>query len=158
MTTFKQHEEAFDNNPKRFILRAILWLFLIGVIMSSIGWALGWFSEAAVVAKEEFGARASLKKYEWFKDASETINEKQQTILVYQGNISSMQEDYKGTPRKDWDRLDKQQFNQWKLELSGLKANYNSIVKEYNAQSSKFNWSMYNTSHLPEHFDLYITQ
>jgi hypothetical protein len=35
--------------------------------------AVGWFGEAATVAREELGPRALLKKYAWFKDAAASI-------------------------------------------------------------------------------------
>lgn len=127
-------------------------LLLITASLSSCGWLI----EAEEVAQEEFGARGSLKKYEWFKDAAETINEKQQTIAVYENNLVNLKEDYKDVPRSKWDRLDKQQYNQWTMEITGIKASYNKVVKEYNSQSSKFNWSLYNTSDLPRSFELYL--
>lgn len=132
----------------------VLILILTAVLLTSCGW----ISEADDVAQEEFGARGSLKKYEWFKDASETINEKLQTIEVYTQNLTQLQEDYEGISRKDWDRLDKQQYNQWNLEIVGMKASYNKVVKEYNSQSSKFNWQFYNTSELPRNYELYISK
>ncbi len=131
--------------------------YVLMILSAILLTSCGWFSEANTVAREEFGARGSLKKYEWFKDASETIIEKKQTIEIYQANLKSLSEEYEGTKRKDWDRLDKQQFNQWKLEIVGIKASYNKVVKEYNSQSSKFNWSFYNTSDLPRNYDLYIS-
>lgn len=150
------YEKEFENRPRRFILRFIAWLFIVGILFAGASYVFGWFSEAAVVVKEEFGPRASLEKYEWFKDCSETILEKQNTIEVYEINTTLMEADYKGVPHKDWDRIDKQQFNQWRAEITGIKASYNKVVKEYNAQSEKFNWDLYNTSDLPPSYDLYI--
>lgn len=156
MTSFRQHEKNFDNNPSRSIYYGAFWLLGFMIIFSTIAYGLGWFGEAATVAKEEFGARSSLKKYEWFKDASETLQEKKQTIAVYEQNLTELKAEYEGTPRTEWDRIDKQQFNQWNMEVAGLKASYNKVVKEYNSQSSKFNWSAYNTTELPEEYDLYL--
>jgi hypothetical protein len=146
----------FESNPGRTITKVVLLLILLGMGVSFVGYIGGWFSEAGQVVKEEFGPRASLKKYEWFKDASATIEEKGHTIKVYEQNVKDMEESYDGIPRKDWDRIDKQQYNMWSQEITGLKASYNKVVKEYNAQSSKFNWSLYNKSDLPEHYDLYL--
>lgn len=111
--------------------------------------------EAADVLQEEFGAQASIKKYEWFKDAYNTLEEKRQTILVYEGNLDNIEDQYENIPRREWDRIDRKQYNQWTLEISGLKASYNKVVKEYNAQSSKFNWSLYDTT-LPQKVNTYI--
>lgn len=158
MASISDYEKRLNNNPKSTILKGLLWLFGIVILFSTLSYGFGWFSEAAAVAKEEFGAKASLKKYEWFKDASETILEKKQTILVYQTNVDQMKKDYSDTKRKDWDRIDKQQYNQWSLEIVGLKASYNKVVKEYNAQSSKFNWKIYNTSDLPVTYNMYLSK
>ncbi len=103
-----------------------------------------WFvNDARETAKEEFSPSAMLKKYEWFKNTSAELQKKLSDIEVYQANINIMTEDYAGTKRKDWDRTDKEQFNQWRIELAGIKASYNSLVAEYNAQSSKFNWERF---------------
>ena len=59
-------------------------------------------------------------------------------------NIKQMETDYKGTKRKDWDRTNKEQINQWRLELAGIKASYNGLCAEYNAQMSIFNWKFTN--------------
>jgi len=141
-------------------MKTALYIF-IGVIsliaFGIIGIAVDMGGEAVSVAKEEFGARKSLKKYEWFKDAAEAIQSRANTIKVYEDNIARMKQDYKGVPRSKWDRWDKEQYNQWQMEVVGLKASYNLIVKEYNAQSKKFNWKLYETSELPRTFKEYLT-
>jgi len=140
------------------IIKFILILFLLSTIIGSIGYGLGWFSEAATVAKTEFGAKASLKKYEWFKDCSNTIEEKRNSIKLYEANLKNIDKQYEGVKRKDWDDFDKAQYNQWSMEIVGIKASYNKVVKEYNSQSDKFNWAMYNTSDLPRSYDLYLNE
>jgi len=153
-----RYETEFKKSPTRVIRKVVIWLFILGTVLSIASYAFGWFSEAATVAKDEFGAKASLKKYEWFKDCSAAIEQKGHTINVYSTNVSNMQDSYSGIPRKDWDRLDKQQYNVWSMEITGLKASYNKVVEEYNAQSSKFNWSLYNQTELPKKYDLYLDE
>jgi hypothetical protein len=148
----------FENNPRRFVGRFILWIFILSAVFGALSYAFGWFSEAADVAQEEFGPEASIEKYEWFEDCAATLEEKGHTIHVYEQNIADMDSMYAGTPRKDWDRLDKQQYNQWAMEITGLKASYNKVVAEYNAASAKFNWSLYNDTELPEHYDEYLDE
>jgi hypothetical protein len=58
-----------------------------------------------------------------------------------------MNNEYEGVSKCDWDRLDKSQYNQWKVELTGLKASYNQLASEYNAQSQKFNWGSIQIKH-----------
>ena len=106
--------------------------------------------EAEQVVFEEAGPRALLKKYEWFKDASAELDKKMADIKVYDSRIISMKEDYADTPRKEWDRTDKESFNQWQTELAGVKASYNQLAAEYNSQMAKFNWRFCNKGDLPE--------
>ena len=145
-----------NNQNSTSFVKVIAFVGLIAFAIGGLTYVMGWFSEAGEVAKEEFGARASLKKYEWFKTASATIEEKKNSIQMFENNMKSMEEDYGDIHRADWDRLDKQQYNQWKLELYGMKSSYNSTVKEYNAQSSKFNWELYNTDNLPTEYTTYL--
>lgn len=133
---------------------------LIGVVLlvGSIGvagiWAVGTvfgvFGEAAQVAKEEFGPRAMLKKYEWFKDAAAQLDKKKADIDVYKARIDSLKADYEGVKRKDWARSDTEQMHIWNAEFAGVKASYNSLAAQYNSQMSKFNWSFTNAGDLPK--------
>ena len=121
------------------------WILVIMIGVTGLGLAgsaLGWFTEAAQVAKEEFGPRASLKKYEWFKDASEQIVKLGNDVQLYEDKQKSLC--YKGM-----DRISREQCMLWSQELAGIKSARNGVVAEYNAQSNKFNWSAYNVDHLP---------
>lgn len=140
------------------LIKIGFWVFVIGFGVIILSFFLGGFAEASQVVSDEFGAKASLKKYEWFVNAAETIDEKNRTIEVYETNVTNFEEDFKGIPRNEWDNLDKQQYNQWRMEITGLKASYNMVVKEYNSQSAKFNWNLYNTSELPKSYDLYLSK
>lgn len=126
-------------------MKLLGWILLIMVTftgLSLVGSALGWFTEAAQVAKEEFGPRNALKKYEWFKDASEQIRKLDSDIRVYEDKqvllcVSGM------------DRIAREQCMLWSQEVAGVKSAYNGVVAEYNAQSQKFNWEMFDTTQIP---------
>jgi hypothetical protein len=64
-----------------------------------------------------------------------------------------MEESYLGQPRKDWARDDREQYNTWQSEVSGVKAGYNTLAADYNAQMAKFNWSFANAGQLPKGAD-----
>lgn len=115
-----------------------------------MGFALNWFGEAASVAQEEFGPRELLRKYEWFKDAAANLDAIGANIVVYNTRLSSLKEDYGNTPRSKWDRTDKEQMNLWTQEVAGIRAAYNDLAAEYNAQMAKFNWRFCNKGDLPE--------
>lgn len=126
----------------------------------------GWFVRNAVqTARAEFSPQELLRKYEWFKNASASLDKKRADVTVYQGRVEDMKEMYEGTARKDWDRTDKETYSQWTGEVAGVKASYNQLASEYNSQMAKFNWQFCNagtlpkgaTEVLPREFRTYIT-
>jgi hypothetical protein len=121
-------------------VRFIFIIMLAFAVLGAGGWALGWFSEAGQVAKEEFGARASLIKYEWFKDANAELAKKRADIKLYEDRLTSFKTDY-GTNPIRWPRDIREQSNQARSEYTGVVASYNALAAEYNANSSKFNWA-----------------
>lgn len=120
------------------------------LFLSVLSVMFGWCNQAVDVAKQEFGPKELLRKYEWFKDASAAIDEKAATIEMYKSRQKSMEVTYSDTPRKNWDRTDKEQYNQWVQEVAGMIASYNSTCAEYNSQMSKFNWRFTNAGDLPD--------
>lgn len=140
---------AAKKGPYALLLKILVTLIVVGVIFGAYGLICGTAKEGVQVAREEFGPRALLKKYEWFKDAAAQCEKKLADIKVYDGKIKGMEEDYKGVPRRDWDRVDKQQLSQWRSELDGVKASYNDVSARYNAQMAKFNWRFAEAGRLP---------
>ena len=145
-------------------IKVILPLMALGVALSVIGYGLGWFGEAAQVAREEFGPRAALKKYEWFKDSAAVLAKKKADITVFDSVTQATLDDLKEVPRKDWDRTDKETLAQRRIEVAGLKASYNGLAAEYNAAMSKFNWGVFEgdpppgSEDLPRDIKPYVTQ
>ena len=109
----------------------------------------GAVDNAGQVAKKEFYPDALLRKYEWFKDASAQLDKKQADIQIYTNKVKDMHKEYEGTKRKDWDRTDKETFSVWEQELAGIRASYNGLASEYNAQMSKFNYKFCNIGECP---------
>ena len=135
------------------IRRLFYLIFVLGILTLITGYSLGWFDEAARVTQKEFGPRAMLQKYEWFKDAASQLEKKQADITVYEARILGMDETYKSLPRQNWPREDREQYNIWSSEVAGVKASYNALASEYNAQMAKFNWSFANAGELPKGAD-----
>jgi len=119
-------------------------------VMSCFG---GFAQEGVDVAQKEVGPAALLKKYEWFKDASAQLDKKQADVKVYQRRITAMDGTYNGTLRKDWPRTDLEQYNVWTSEVAGVKASYNGLAADYNAQMAKANWVFANKGTLPQGAD-----
>src|SRR3990172_12847418 len=88
----------------RHVIRIGLIVIGIGVVFGGVGWTLGWFREGATVVQEEFGPRAMLQKYEWFKDAAAQLDKKRADISVYQSRFKSMELTYGTVSRGQSDR------------------------------------------------------
>jgi hypothetical protein len=150
---WNDYERAADKGPLAFGLKVFFGLVIFSIVTSVVGYGLGWFSSAAEVAKDEFGPKAALAKYEWFKDAAAQLDKKQADIKVYQSRLDEIERSYMNEPRSKWTREDREQYNTWSSEVAGVKASYNSLAAEYNAQMAKFNWRFANAGDLPKGAD-----
>lgn len=150
MRSWDDYDRAAEKGPFQIGFLILGTLLVFSVVIGVVGYGLGWFSEAAQVAQEEFGPRAMLEKYEWFKDAAAQLDKKRADIRVYKSRISHMKEDYKDVKRLDWPRSDREQFNLWRTEVAGVIASYNGLAAEYNSQMAKFNWRFANRGELPQ--------
>lgn len=148
--SIEDYESLATNNPVRFAIKIILILFLLGGVAGTCSYFMGWFSEGAAVAKQEFGPRALLKKYEWFKDASAQLDKKKADIAVYDQRVSQIKKDYQHLSREKWPREDREQFYLWQSEVAGVKSSFNDLASEYNSQMAKFNWRFANRGDLPQ--------
>lgn len=133
---------AVKNPVKGFLLAVFLGGFVIAGI-KMLAAPAQMLNGAIDVAKKEFAPEVMLRKYEWFKDAAAGLEAMDANLAGMESKIRSMEDGYAGVSRKDWDRWDKQQYNIWQAELMGVKQVYNSIAADYNAQSNKFNWRMF---------------
>ena len=156
MYRWKELERNVEKGPASIGWKVFWFVVIFSVGSWGVGSLLGWFGEAQQVAREEFGPRAMLTKYEWFKDASAQLDSKKANISMYASRLDSMKSTYGETPRKDWDRTDKDQFNLWNMEVSGMIASYNGLSAEWNSQISKFNWKPF-LADLPEGAEQVLT-
>ena len=132
------------------VVKVITAFFVLSALIGGLGSTFGWFGEAAKVAQDEFGPKAMLAKYEWFKDAAAQLDKKQADIAVYEGRITEMTERYKN---KEWPRDVREQWSIWSSEVAGVKASYNALAADYNGQMAKFNWQFANVGELPKGAD-----
>lgn len=119
---------------------------IIALLLCLLGSAC---SEASQVAHDEFGPKALLAKYQWFKDASAALDKKVAEIQVYDNRLKTLEKGYVNSPRSRWAREDREQYNIWLSEAAGITASYNQLAAEYNSQMAKFNWQFANTGQLP---------
>jgi hypothetical protein len=148
--SWNDYETAAKRGPVALFFKVLLPILLILFVLTLIGKGCGWFGEAEQVAREEFGPRELLRKYEWFKDAAAMLDKKQADVAVYDGRLKSIIETYTGMSRSQWPREDREQYNIWSSEVAGIKASYNMLAAEYNANMAKFNWRFTNAGDLPK--------
>lgn len=134
---------------RALIIVSVGCLFVTGC--SVVGFGCGFYRNAVSVAKQELYPAALLQKYQWFKDAAAALDKKQADISVYDARLRSISETY-GIPSKTnmWPRDVREQAAIWSSELAGIKASYNSLAAEYNAQMSKINWRFTNVGDMPD--------
>lgn len=145
--------EAWGNRIERGPGGAVIagcGLFMLACVVGIVFWVVSWFTEAGQVAKQEFGAKALLHKYEWFKDAASQLDAKVADIKVYEARFTRLKKAYEGQGRGAWSREDREQANLWEQEVAGIKASYNDLCASYNAGMAKINWRFCNAGELPQ--------
>jgi hypothetical protein len=148
--SWNKYEKAVESGPMSGFMKWFGLFVAISIVISVTGYALGWFGEAANVAQKEFGATAALHKYEWFIDQSTRIGKMDQDIDLFKSRVTEVKTRYAtyGEP-KDWMLDVRVQYNaEIKTATEDLVAvisQRNNIVRDYNAASSKFNWTPFKT-------------
>jgi hypothetical protein len=140
------------------------YLFILGLLIFTVG--CRYTQDAKDTAFKEFKVSTLLKKYEYYKDCSASLDKKIADVQVYDVRVKSLQDEYKGVKRQDWAKEDREQMSIWMSEVAGIKASYNTLAAEYNSAMSKFNWAFCNigdlpkgaTNPLPKEYKPYITQ
>ncbi len=146
---FRSYEDRTWWSLPRVAVFIVAGGLMIAAAFGIVGSITYFASDAASMAQKELGVSALLRKYEWFKDASAQLDAKQADIGVYQSRLSGLSTSYAGVARSKWPRDDREQYSIWSSEVAGLKANYNDLAAQYNAQMVKINWSFTNSGELP---------
>lgn len=124
-------------------------LFIVSVVMHGCSTTAGLANNAMDVVAKQVDPSVMLRKYEWFKDASAMCDRKLADISVYEKRLSSLKHEYAGKSRNEWAREDREQYNIWLSEISGIQASYNALAAEYNANMAKVNYAFCNVGSLP---------
>lgn len=92
----------------------------------------------------EFNAGRALQKYEWFKNQHAQIQQIDSRIKDTKVRIEEFKK-FNGDPQKwKWNVSD--EYNRLQTVHQGYVEQYNYMVAEYNAQSSKFNWELFKST------------
>jgi two-component SAPR family response regulator len=122
-------------------------LFILPFLLNGCG--CRYIRDAQDTVFEQTKLSASLKKYEWFKDAAAALDAKRANLDAYKERMNMLDSTYKGLARSAWARDDREQYNVWSSEFAGLKASYNNLAAEYNAAMSKINYAYANVGETP---------
>lgn len=150
--SWKSYETAAERGPMSLFWKILAPILMIVVVVGGLGIVFGWFGEAAQVAREQFGPRAALQKYEWFIEQSERIAKMDADIALFRSRAHAVPEDYKayGEDRSKWPLHAQAEYGrlrqQTRDDLLAVISQRNNLVKEYTAQLSKWNWSMFDTT------------
>lgn len=139
--SWDSYDEAAEKGPFAFFLKVLVPVVLVIVIIAVIGYVFGWFGEAATVAREEFGPRAAVKKYEWFKDKSNSLSAAEKRIKITKTALESFKKD--AGPRKDWTFEDKDEYSRLTTDLRGQEAHFEQLKAEYRAACEKVHWEVF---------------
>lgn len=134
-------------------MKIFAWIMLIIVSLlglTIVGTCIRACNDAKETAFKEFKPSTLLKKYEYFKDVSAQLDKKVADIKVFEIKIEDLTKSYSGVSRQKWARDDREQLSIWKSELDGMKAGYNELAAQYNADMVKFNYSFCNIGTLPK--------
>lgn len=157
MGTYRSEVRRYTDEARwtlwKFFGVAVL-VLLTFTALGLVGCAVGLFSgaaqNAASVVQKEFYPDALLRKYEWFKDAAAALDKKAADIGVYDARLSNLKAEYERVPRTQWPRDDREQWSIWSSEAAGIRASYNQLAAEYNAEMAKFNWRFTNVGDVPQ--------
>lgn len=147
--SWKSYENAAEKGPWSFLVSITLLMAAVVALVSVLGYGMSWFGEAGQVTKDEFGPKALLRKYEWFKNTAAALQSRQASIQVYEGRLKRLSEAYAGKDRGQWPREDREQANLWEQEVSGLISSFNLLAAEYNSNMSKEHYRFCNAGDLP---------
>jgi hypothetical protein len=127
---------------------AVLIVLLI-IVLNVVGFVLGWFGKAADVVSHEVDPAVLQQKYEWFKDASATLDARHADIAVFDSRFRSIGGKIGECPT-GIDRVSREQCMVWVQEVSGVVASYNDLASQYNSEMAKWNWRFTNIGQLPK--------
>jgi len=145
MSGYDSYVRAAERGPLPIFWKVFWTLIVVIIVVGVVGYGLGWFGEAADVAKKEFGPQAALDKYEWFKEQWQMIQKSDRDVEIFRQRLAAVDTQYAayGEPaqfspdiRMMYNKA-KQQAND---DLVAIISTRNALVRDYMAASSKFNW------------------
>lgn len=147
MASLEQEVENFENNPRKWFRKYILWIVGLVLLVGTIFYFVSWGTEAAEVAKDTYGPKAAKFEYEWFKTQYEDYQAIQEKITDQQKSLDDFRADL--GPRKEWDRTDKIEYDRLNSIKVGLEQQKADIAAKYNAKSKMSTRNVFKSNDLP---------
>lgn len=161
--SWDRYERAAERGPMSLFATIFLPIITVVVVLGVTGYFLGWFGEGMQVAREEFGPRAMLKKYEWFISQANGIEKMDRDIALFQNRVTAIEKQFESYGDKSkWSPDVRIQYNMAveaaRTDSLAVTSQRNGLVQEYNAASEKFNWSPFQTrpDKPKERFHVYV--
>lgn len=133
------------------MIKPILYFAGIFLFIALLAYGFGWLGEAGEVARDEFGPKAMLEKYEWFINQASAIEKMDQDIELFEKRVTGVDANYEsyGEDKSKWAPHIQTTYNrerqQARDDLTAVVSQRNNLVRDYNAQSEKFNWAAFET-------------
>ncbi len=101
------------------------------ILLSFLSLGIRMCNNGQKVIYDQFKPEELLRKYEWFKDCSASLDAKVSTLGTYESRFGSLKKMYgaDSLSRSKWNRDDREQWNVWESEYLGIKASYNDLGK-----------------------------
>jgi hypothetical protein len=136
----------------KFLFALGIAILVILVVFAVIGNVFSWFGwdswSVQKVVQTEVGPQAALSKYMWFIDQSNAIKQADANITVFQQRLADVDTHYVsmyGSDKTKWSASAQVQYNHdWTTahdDLTSIIVMRNTVVRDYNAASQKFNWA-----------------
>jgi len=122
-------------------MRASEAFIAFGILLVIIGgtYVLSYTLETTSVVSNEIRPSAIQQKYDWFQTQKGAIEASIANIQNLHKQAVEMKKMYGDTPYKEWDRVDKMQYNNVITNLQGQLANYNALVSQYMVAMNEWN-------------------
>lgn len=155
MTNFEdkmeKKAEDFITKPGRTILKWVLWIMLIGAIITTAGYfitaALSPVKGTMKVIEKTYDGDKIFSDYEWFYNQNESYSAIKSQIEAAKQAVKTFKKD--AGSRKDWTFEDKNEYSRLNSVVTGLEFQLKDVVKNYNARSKMWTRNQFKSSDLP---------
>lgn len=130
----------------------VFWLVLLAVVVISvIGWVLHVASQPTRIVEKTLDADNVIFNYERFYNLWNDIKATNKKITDQEAQIAQFKKDT--GPRTNWGFVDKDAYDKMQQTLTGLQQYRQTIIAQYNADSSKLNRKLFKAKDLPYRVD-----